>query len=194
MKTWQWVLFGVMVAAQLAVPFSMIASSEKTLQGGTAYKFRCGPVDPYDYFRGRYVALSFPDTTIDDWRGERFQQGDRAYALLDTGEEGFAKIVDVTSYPPATGDYLEVSAYAGLYENAPLRVTLPFDKYFMNESDAPAAEQAYRSQSRTEENVYALVRVRNGRGVIDGLYIGDMPIEEYLHQAVAESERPTAVP
>lgn len=194
MKTMQWVLFGVMVAAQLAVPFSMIASSEQTLQGGTVYQFRCGPVDPYDYFRGRYVALSFPNMTIEDWRGQRFGRGDRAFALLGVDEEGFAKIVDVTSYPPDSGDYLEVQATVGDYENAPLRVTLPFDKYFMNEFDAPAAETAYRSQSRTEEGAHVVVRVRGGRGVIDGLFVGDVPVEEYLRQQAAAPPETTVVP
>ena len=185
MKTAQWVLFGVMVSAQLAVPFSMIATHEQTLQGGTAYKFRCGPVDPYDYFRGRYVALNFLNMTIDNWQGERFEPGSPAYARLGVDEDGFAMIVDVTSYPPASGDYLAVTANAGNYPDAPLWVTLPFDKYFMNEFDAPAAEMAYREQSRTEEGAYLVVRVRDGQGAIDGLFLGDVPIEEYLLRETA---------
>ena len=187
MKTGHWILFGVMVAAQLAVPFSMIASHEQTLQGGTAYKFRCGPVDPYDYFRGRYVALNFLDTTIEDWRGERFEPGTPAYALLGVDAEGFAQIVDVTSYPPASGDYLAVEATAGDYENAPLWIRLPFDRYYMNEFDAPAAEIAYRDQSRTEEGAHLVVRVRDGQGVIDGLFLGDVPMEEYLLRETAKA-------
>lgn len=194
MKTIQWTVFGIMVAAQLAVPFSMIATSEQTLQGGVAYKFRCGPVDPYDYFRGRYVALSFPDMQIADWRGKRFKYGDPAYARLGINEEGYAMVVDVTSEPPASGDYLAVKAIVGDYQNAPLRVTLPFDKYFMNEFDAPAAEIAYRNQSRTEDGAHVVVRVREGRGVIDGLYIGDVPVEEYLRREAVTEADTTAVP
>jgi len=196
MKTVQWILFGAMVVAQLAVPFSMIASREQTLQDGTAYKFRCGPVDPYDYFRGRYVALSFPDTRFEEWRGERFERGDRAYALLRVDNEGFATITEVTSRPPVSGDYLEVQAQTWSYgrpAETGLQVTLPFNKYFMNEYDAPAAEKAYQTQSRLEEDVYVVVRLRDGRGVIEGLFIGDLPIEEYLRQAVAASERPETV-
>ena len=194
MKSIHWVVFGAMVVAQLAVPFHMIATHEQTLQDGTAYKFRCGPVDPYDYFRGRYVALSFLDTTIDHWEGEKFKKGDPAYALLDVDEEGFAKILDVTSAPPRSGDYLEVGAVAYSYGNSPLRVSLPFDKYFMNEFDAPAAEIAYRDQSRTEEGAHVVVRVRDGRGALDGLFIGDMPVEEYLRREVATPADTTEVP
>jgi uncharacterized membrane-anchored protein len=194
MKSMHWVVFGVMVVAQLAVPFHMIANHEKTLQGGTAYKFRCGPVDPYDYFRGRYVALSFRDMTIENWEGTRFQRGDRAFALLGVDDEGFAKILDVTAAPPSSGDYLAVGAVTTSHGNSPLRVTLPFDKYFMNEFDAPAAETAYRDQSRSEEGAHVVVRVRDGQGTLDGLYFGDLPVEEYLRQEVATLPATTEVP
>lgn len=182
MNAWRWLLFGAMVIAQLAVPFSMIASHERTLAEGTAYKFRCGPVDPYDYLRGRYVALSFRDTTVEDWQGPYFERGERVYVHLEVDDAGFAKIEDVTAQPPASGDYLEVTVTSGGAHNRTLRFRFPFDKYFMNEFDAPAAETAYRNRSRTEEGAYVVVRVRDGQGVIAGLYIEDVPIEEYLRR------------
>jgi hypothetical protein len=71
-------------------------------------------------------------------------------------------------------------------------VTLPFDRYYMDEFQAPAAEAVYRGQSRTEEGARAVIRVREGEGVIAGLYFGEVSIEEYLRQ---EAEKPvTEVP
>ena len=182
MRTLQWSVFALMVAAQLAVPFLMIGSREDVLESGVAYKFRCGPVDPYDVMRGRYVALSFPDTQLENWKGQYFDGSEAAYALLSVDEEGMAKIADVALAPPESADYLRVTAYGGGAGNETLRVTLPFDRYYMDEYMAPAAEVAYREQSRTEEGAHALIHVLDGEGVIAGLYFGDLSIEEYLRQ------------
>ncbi len=190
MKATQWTVFGLMAIAQLAVPFLMIGSREDVLATGVAYKFRCGPVDPYDAFRGRYVALSFPDMQLENWTGPYFDGSETAYALLRVDEEGLAKIADVTLTPPISGDYLQVKAYGGGAGNSTLWVTLPFDRYYMDEFQAPAAKVAYRGQSRTEEGAHALIRVRDGEGVIAGLYFGDVSIEDYLRQEAAKEVPP----
>ena len=57
---------------------------------------------------------------------------------------------------------------------------LPFDRYYMAEAAAPAAEQRYREASRrgTNRDTWITVRVRNGVGVIDGLFIDGVRIED----------------
>lgn len=187
MKALHWVVFGLMVCAQLAVPFLMIASREEILESGVAYKFRCGPVDPYDAFRGRYVALSFPNLQIEGWKGPSLDGSETAYALIGVDGEGFAKFTDVTVVRPTSGDYLEVTAQGGGTADSTLWITLPFDRYYMDEFQAPAAEVAYRAQSRTEEGAHALIRVHEGTGVIEGLYFGEVPLEEFLRQEAAKA-------
>lgn len=196
MKALHWVVFGAMSAAQLAVPFSMIASREAILESGVAYKFHCGPVDPYDTFRGRYVALSFPDLEIHGWNGERFDGTEVAYATLGVDGEGFGKITDVTLTPPPTGDYLRVTAFcsAGYRDGTQdflIHVNLPFNRYYMDEFQATAAEVAYRGQSRTEAGAHALIRVQDGEGVIEGLYFGDKSVEDFLREEAAKSVTPS---
>lgn len=186
MKSLNWAVFGLMAAAQLAVPFLMIAQRETVLEDGVAYKFRCGPVDPYDAFRGRYVALSFPDLQLTEWKGATFDGSETAYALLGTDEAGFVKILDVTLAPPANGDFLKVKAYGGGTAESTLWITLPFDRFYLEESKAPIVESAYWQQTRSEEGAYILVRVRAGEGVIEDLYFGDEPIEEYLRREAAK--------
>ena len=51
-------LFLCLFAVQIAVPVYMIVNREKTLVLGKQFKFHTVPVDPYDAFRGRYVALA----------------------------------------------------------------------------------------------------------------------------------------
>ena len=58
---------------------------------------------------------------------------------------------------------------------------LPFDRYYMEEKLAPAAEAAYRQNSgREKRDAYVVVRIRSGRAVIEDLFICEKPILEYI--------------
>jgi hypothetical protein len=53
----------------------------------------------------------------------------------------------------------------------------------MDEFEAPRAEEAYRSSSSKEDSeTYITVRVKSGYGVIEGLYIDDKHIREYIRE------------
>jgi uncharacterized membrane-anchored protein len=172
-------LFVAVAAVQLATPLGQVWKHEDILRTGTAYKFRTAPVDPYDAFRGRYVALGFANTVTTST--EELNYRSPAYVTLTTDTEGFAKFGPLTVEPPAAGDYLRVEYQWGNLTNAHFR--LPFDKFFMEETKAPKAEEAYRQQvirRDTTNATYVVVRVKSGRGVIEDLYIKDTPIREFL--------------
>ena len=62
-----------------------------------------------------------------------------------------------------------------------MALPISFDRFYMEERTAPAAEQAYRQNSRRDsQNASVIVRIRGGRGVIENLLIGDVPIAEYV--------------
>jgi len=185
MKTLLWTVFAAMAAAQIAVPAYMIVGREIVLREGTPYKLECGPVDPYDVFRGRYVALAFADEAFENWTGPSLDYGAPVYVRLAEGDDGFARIADVTTARPGGDDYLEVTVNYADTANKRLLVRFPFDRYYMDEFQAPAAEAAYFRERREETEVYVVVRVRGGAGVIEGLYIGDTPIETYVRQEPA---------
>jgi uncharacterized membrane-anchored protein len=185
------VLFGLFVAVamvQLAAPLGQIWKHEDILRTGVAYKFRTAPVDPYDAFRGRYVALNYADAVTTSQEALSYRSP--AYVALTTDAQGFAKFGLLTLEPPAAGDYLRVEYLWGNLTNAHFR--LPFDKFFMEETKAPQAEQAYwRHGNRRGEptnSTYALVRVKGGRGVIEDLYIKDQPIREFLALEAAKTQ------
>ena len=61
--------------------------------------------------------------------------------------------------------------------------TMPFDRYYMEETKAPAAERAYWQSNRrgqTNQNAYAVVRIRNGESVLENLYVAGQPIAEFV--------------
>lgn len=175
-------LFVAVSVVQLAMPIGHIRKYEDVLQTGVSYKFPTAPVDPYDAFRGKYVALNFADTWTTLPEGNRFGRSGSAYVSLRTRENGFVQYANLTLEPPASGDYLRVDYWTMGFNN--VRFILPFNKYFMEESMAPRAERAYQRNSnrsgRSVGQTYVLVRVKNGRGVIKDLFINDQPVREFI--------------
>lgn len=167
---------------QLGVPAFMIARREYVLHAGQAFKFKTAPVDPYDAFRGRYVALNFEAATVTGIPlPPGVVHGVRVYALLGEDAKGFARVRALTLTKPSDGPYLRARAQYPAPDRVSLK--LPFDRYYMEETKAPAAEDAYRRQSRSENgNAYAVVRILGTQAVLEDLYIEGLPVEEFLRQ------------
>lgn len=184
MKAAPWILalMAAMFLAQWAVPASIIWRYETVLKDGKVFKFQTRPVDPYDAFRGRYVALGFTQESAPLTDPSRLpESGQRLCALVENDTNGFARIKGLVFERPPAGDYINVKIrYAVSPTN--VLIQLPFDRYYMNEKLAPAAETAYREHSRRggQQDAYVTVRVQNGRAVIEELYVAGKPIREFL--------------
>jgi uncharacterized membrane-anchored protein len=171
-----WRLIGLLLVAfaQLAVPGSLIWKREQTLRRGSVWKFRTAPVDPVDAFRGRYIALEFETETHEISTAPTVEYGDTVFLTLRIDAEGFAEIDQVTTKRPGGDEYIAARLNGK-------RVSLPFDKYWVTERDAPAAEDAYRAQSRRDKrNAFVTVRVFRGDAALEQLYLDGQPLGEYL--------------
>jgi uncharacterized membrane-anchored protein len=183
------VLLVLGIAAQWAVPGYLIQRGQVTLHEGTAYRFHTAPVDPVDPFRGRYVALDFEAASITLARHDpALRSGQRVYAPIRVGADGYAVLDAPLPQPPGTGDYLVATV---LWINAnELRLQLPFDRYYLDETLAPEAERRYwdanRLRGETDEDprrpAWAQVRVRGGYALIEELFIEDRPVRELLRE------------
>lgn len=177
MKYWRLVIFALVASAQLAVPGSLIWKREHTLRQGHIWKFRTAPVDPVDVFRGRYVALHFEVETQEISPPPNSGYSDKVFVTLKANAEGFAEIDQVFVTKPAGDDFVEAQLSGKT-------VTLPFDKYWVSERDAPAAELAYQSLSRRgNQNAYVSVRVFRGDAAIEQLYLDNQPLGDYLRRS-----------
>lgn len=184
-------LFVCACVAQLAIPVSMIASRELILRQGEVFRFRTVPVDPYDPFRGRYVSLRlFPLSAPAPIATFSYQE--KAFAHIEVDDDGFVQFKALSLTPPDDVPYLKVRVRgvaprqltgAGRPGDVPthVRVTLPFDRYYMQEKLAPEAERAYIDGWRREGlSAYVSVRIRSGSAVIEDLYLDGKPIRQYL--------------
>jgi uncharacterized membrane-anchored protein len=172
-------LFLCLFALQIAVPVYMIIHRENVLRYGKQYKFRTAPVDPYDAFRGKYVALKMQEDTAPVLDNSQFLHGQKLYALIEEDRDGFSKITGVLKNRPLRGDYIK--ARYGYNDGSKIYLNLPFDRFYMDEKDAPLAESAYRTYSRSDkQDAYILVRIKDGSAVIEDLFINNKPILQFL--------------
>jgi uncharacterized membrane-anchored protein len=184
--------------AQLAAASWSIARYESTLRSGSPYRIRAAAFDPADAFRGRYVAvqpvirIARPIATETERRLQRISSFETGYVVLTTDADGFAAAAQILSEPPSAGDYLEIARVWQWWDRettpsteatlAGYNLVFSFDRYYMAESDAPAAQQRYADATRQdrETNAWLAVRVKDGVGVIEGLYIDGVPIEKIV--------------
>lgn len=188
MKFQAW-LPGILVVglvAQLAVPARMIIQREQALRLGVAYRFRVAPVDPYDAFRGRYVALnlaerSAPTKTV-------FQSNQVIYLRLENDTNGFARLAEAAVCAGRKGVWMRAHAsYGNGWDRRsaqPVSVRLPFDRFYLDEESAPRAEQLYRTtiagRNGAASNAWLQVRVYRNLAVIEDLYLNGRPIRQVL--------------
>ena len=175
-------LLGLLVLSalvQLAVPASLIARYETALRAGQVFKFRTVLRDPLDPLRGRYVALGLDEHATTVSNAPKTFQYQKVYALVAQDTDGFARITAIALEKPVGGAY--ITARAGYTHSAGTQVFLPLTRFYMEESAAPQAEQAFRAHSGVEHrDAYVSVRVHNGDAVIEDLYIDGKTMREYL--------------
>ncbi|PLX22805.1 MAG: hypothetical protein C0599_05535 [Salinivirgaceae bacterium] len=177
------IVFGVVVLAQLFIPAKMIWDKEDVLETGTEYKFRTAPVDPNDPFRGKYITLSFNEDVFIVNDENSWERGEPVYVSLTTDSLGFAKIESVTKVPPTTHQEFVKATVGYVPGNGSRNVTIdyPFERFYMEESKAPAAEEVYRdSQLDSIKPTWALVSVKNGEAVLKDVLIDGVSIREVV--------------
>jgi uncharacterized membrane-anchored protein len=175
------VLFSGLILVQIAAPLSMIIKRESVLKNGVLFRFKTAPVDPYDAFRGRYVALGVEANKAVKPQGVNLRSGQKVYAQIIVDENGYAKTYQITTQKPKDSAFL--TARVSYLSGNDVFLDLPIDRYYMEEKAAPRAEQIYRKHSgRDKQDAYVVVRIKDGFAVIEGLYVGGQRIEEVLKQ------------
>lgn len=95
------------------VLLALVEQRARILRGGTEIRLRSVPVDPRDLFRGDYVILAYPISTVETGTAagqSGFQRGERVYVSLGRDEQGFARATGVSREWPKAGDGVVVIA------------------------------------------------------------------------------------
>jgi uncharacterized membrane-anchored protein len=173
------VIFLVVALLQLSVPAAAVWNRVQTLKHGRVWKFKTAPVDPVDAIRGRYIALRFEAEEIP--LAQKLEAADFVYGVLKEDENGFAEI-DHFSTAAVAGDNV-IKVETGWWREGKQRVRFPFDRFWVAEKHASAAEKAYTANSNREKrNAYVTVRLHGGDAAIEQLYIDNVPLRKYLRE------------
>jgi uncharacterized membrane-anchored protein len=184
-------LFVLMCLAQWIVPGKMVYDSENTIAEGTLYKFKTAPVDPSDPMRGKYITLNFQENFFQFTDSAEWRSGDQIFVTFTTDSAGFAVPEQIYHTKPDAGSYLETVVEQVYYYKGDHKVwyKLPFDRFYMEESKAPQAEQLYwKAQRDSLQIVYALVSIGQGQAVLQDVIINDRPITEIINELNKSAE------
>lgn len=187
--------FVLMVVAQWYAPLSLVFSAEETIDTGNEYRFKTEPVDPYDPIRGKYITLAFNASMYNpvDTNEMVFVGAQDIYAFLEQDDEGFARVVTLSSMVPDNGlDYMKVEIESAYWNGTTpvIIVKFPFDRFYMEESKASEAERIYwQSRFDTTRVAYAKVKVHNGDAKLVDVMVNDSSIVDIVRRVNAKEER-----
>lgn len=178
--------FVIMILVQLYVPAKMIFDAEQVWTDGKEFKFKTAPIDPADPFRGKYIRLTFDETSVQVSPDEEWYQGEPLFVNLTTDNAGFAKIGSVSKEAPGDSeDFIKATIryVTGTDSITNLSIEYPFDRFYMEESKAYDAEQIYNESALdTNQVTYALVSVKKGQAVVKDVLVNGVPIREAVLQ------------
>jgi uncharacterized membrane-anchored protein len=179
-------IFLIVVIAQWAVPLSMIRTKEDAIKNGRVFCFKTAPIDPTDYFSGKYIALNFDASNYEIKESEKSIPGQEAFAIIKEDKDGFAMIESMSATEPAaTPDYVKIKFRDYYYDEKiqHSRFDFPFDRLFMEEEKAPRAEKLYRASSRdTSEVTCAVVHIWKGEGVVTDVTVNGKSIVDIIKE------------
>ncbi|HEX2254620.1 MAG TPA: GDYXXLXY domain-containing protein [Thermoanaerobaculia bacterium] len=186
-RRWRLAAVVLLAAVQLAMPAVWIVGFERTLAEGRPFRFRAAPVDPADPLRGRYVVLAFEAAEGVPVPGRLdLVWGERVWVRVEEDADGFAKLHSPQRERPQKGDFLRARFLGSAGgEGQTVRLGLPFDRFFLEEGVAPAAERLLwrglqpRGEGTAEPpDIWAEVRLRDGQAVIADVLVEGVPLRE----------------
>lgn len=181
MRTWQILIFGAVMLLYVVFPYNMIRQSRMVLQKGEPYRFLLQPIDPYDVFRGSYVALNYNSELIPAM--DSFYTYQDVYLSVSKDSAGFATFTQAYKAPPQNQTYLK--AKVAYYADGKIQPDVPENirYYYLNEKTAPQVERALsrpRLPEESESRAYVQVRIHKGEAVVEELYINDLTVREFF--------------
>lgn len=180
------ILLIVFVLFQLGLVGNMVYKENEVLFRGKEFRFRCAMYDPVHPFAGRYMQLNFQNSCVKPEPGVN-RNSEQAFLILGKDSLGFAKpLMLVNSATPRNEDYLSLN-FPGSVGNrihgndSCVMVNYPFDRYYLAEGDAAAAEKLVAESLRdTSVTVWVSVKVYRGSYVLKDVYIGDRTLKSML--------------
>ena len=131
--------------------------------------------------RGRYLALSFPESAREHNLPEGMHAGDTLYAVLGADPTGLAHITRLSREPQESAFAWKIPANTQPGEK--VRIDIPLTRFYLPEDDAIRIDDALRWRGDGERTAVAAsisVRIKDGTIVAENLWLDGQPYREWL--------------
>lgn len=163
MKTVNKRLIGLLVLAlvQICFPLYFVFQKEKVISDGQEFTFAIRPVDPYDFFQGKYVDLNVRSLGFPSKKVKEIKQYDMVYVEFENGKKGTR--IKAVSKDKALNS-IKLKVYSNPSKTDTLWFNLPFKRFYLEEYNAKKVEVKLANSTKAKNYVH--VKIRNGDFVI----------------------------
>ncbi|MEK0421310.1 MAG: hypothetical protein RLZZ161_1161 [Bacteroidota bacterium] len=179
---WAKRLLWLVALLQLLFLGGLLYDYEKTKTEGALFRLELQMYDPYDMFRGNYMALNFKENRIKmpvfkpRW-DEKFY-----VKLVRNPKTGFAMPKQVSLKYNGGDDWVEVSNSGGsVVDNSDTLLLFSFmqDRFFISENKVKKADEALRKATAdSSKRCWAEMRVRNGTAILTDVKIDGKSLKD----------------
>jgi hypothetical protein len=172
---WAKRLLWTVAIIQMVFLGGLLLDLENTRNTGTLYRLELDVYDPYDYFRGNFMALQFKGDRI---KMPAFQPrwDEQFYVQLKTDPKtGFAWPVGFSKTFPGGNDWVRVRNSGGSVideKDTLLLFSFMQDRFFMREDKTKKAEDILRKATAdSSRRCWAEMRLKNGTAILTDVKI-----------------------
>ncbi len=183
-------LFIIYVVAFSIFLGNHIYAQHEIITKGKTFIFRALPVDPYDYFRGRYITIKIKTPLInlnkgpDDEKTAFHYRNKRCYAKIAINKDGVANFTEISKNLPEKNseEWVKIYArYSGYGEKKGYEISLIDNRFYLNEKVAPAVDDLYATTLRKDNKACTIeVKAFKNQLRIKEVYINKIPITKYV--------------
>lgn len=168
----KWMVFLLVVLVQLGVLSYIGWRWHNISVDGIPYQWRCLPRLEESSFGTDYVRVVFPEDTT-TWMDESApEEGEKIYVHISHDASGLMKVEGASAEKPGIGgDYMDAVVVS--FQDGVVQFKVAFDRYRI----APELADGIYNISE-KDNVVASVRMKKGQGVIEGVFVNGIPLEE----------------
>ena len=167
--------FVLSVAAALYYPVKKVIQYEFTPCEN--HVFEVHGYDPYDYARGRYLALGFQELPKE--LKSKLSHNKKNYAVVKEGKDGFSVVSEVIHN-------LDGRACTRLSKRAAYsNVIYPFSRFYINEELAPAAESVFKQALKSRKRCALVVSLYpDGASAVRDLLVDGVSIRVLAQEEI----------
>ncbi|KXB93046.1 MULTISPECIES: hypothetical protein [Megasphaera] len=184
LNTYKWIVLIGVIVMQLGTLAYVGWRWHNAGVDGIPYQWRCMPRLETAMFGTDYIRVIFPeDTTV--WLDNKPpHDGNTVYIYIKSDNKGMLTIQGAAYNKPARGvDYIKAKIVS-IRHKGKIQFKVPFDRYRM----APQMTDGIY-QISSADSVIAQIRMKKGVGVIEGIFVNGIPLENISNGAIIEARK-----